>query len=73
MEGFRFLGIWYSPSTGLISGRTRNGSELEFKADHRRVFDLLRVLVKDYEASDMDVLSRTSLWGLMLSRIYSGS
>lgn len=69
---FKYLGIEYTPLTGTIKGKTRNGSNLEFDEKRSNLFELLKELKPDYDYSNLDHLVHSNVLGLVMSKLYIG-
>jgi hypothetical protein len=78
-ESQKFLGIRYHVSTDMISGETRNGSQLTFGRSQLNVLDLIRSILPqswsspNRSATRLDALMRSSIRGHAQARLYGGS
>jgi len=69
----KFLGVTYNFDTGLLKGSTRNGSTLEFGFEQTNFLELLKKVTPSTYGEDlMDVLVRSNIFGLALSKLYGG-
>jgi len=66
----KFLGLLYTFKTGLLQGKTRNGSTLEFGPKQLEVLQFIQE-TKTYGGL-MEALVSSGLWGLTLSKLYGG-
>lgn len=72
-----FLGLKYIPEIDLLCGNTRKGSQLSFKTDQLKLFDLFNALRGEFSTitpeSKLEDLVDYNLLGLIQARLYNGT
>jgi len=73
VEEVKFLGVKYNFKTKLLKGSTRNGSTLEFGPEQKNFLEyLIKIVPKGYGGDMMNALTKSSVFGLALSKLYGG-
>jgi len=73
VEEVKFLGVKYNFKTKLLKGSTRNGSNLEFGPEQKNFMEyLIKIVPKGYGGDMMNALTKSSVFGLALSKLYGG-